>query len=315
MRTKARPEWVNMPKSKTYSAKVKGRLALSLMCAIWGSTFVLNKSALTYVGVFAFLSLRFSLAASILLVGVARYKRERFRLVLKTKRVYLVGFVLFLGYCLQTLGLRLISPSNSGFITGLSVAIVPIAAMSIGSRVRPLHVLAVLVGIVGLYFLSAPLSASNIVGELLTLACSVAFALQIVYTESLDPTLDPISVVAIEVAIVAFLSFAITLSPFDTKPLSTSFDVSHLLNPTVLSAVVIGGALATALALVTQTYFQRYLSSTEVAIIYNLEPLFAAVFAVLVDHLPLSMFEVIGGVFVLSAMTLSALVKQEYAGT
>ncbi len=289
------------------SSKLTGGIALSVICAIWGSTFVLNKSALAHVGVFAFLGLRFTLAMLILLVGVARFRRKHFMVALKTKKVYAVGFLLFLGYCFQTLGLRLISPSSSGFITGLSVAVVPIAAVLIGLRIKLLHIFAVVLGVVGLYFLSSPLSTSNLVGELLTLTSAIAFALQIVFTETFDPTLDPVSAVAIEVAVVAVLSSIISLSPYDTKSPATSYAIANLMNPTVLTAVVVGGALATALALVTQTYFQRHMSSTEVAIIYNLEPLFAALFAVVVDRLPIDTGEVIGGLLVLSAMTLSAL--------
>ncbi len=296
-----------MPENLIQNRKLTGGVALSVMCAIWGSTFVLNKSALAYVGVFAFLGVRFALATLILLVGVAKYRRGRFLAALKTKRIYGVGILLFLGYCFQTLGLRLISPSSSGFITGLSVAIVPIAAVFVGFRIKILHVMAVVLGVVGLYFLSSPLSTSNLLGEVLTLTSAVAFALQIVFTETFDPTLDPLSVVAIEVAVVAVLSTLISFSPFDTKSPLTSYTIANLLDPTVVAAVVVGGALATALALVTQTYFQRYMSSTEVAIIYNLEPLFAALFAVVVDRLPIGTGEVVGGLLVLSAMTLSAL--------
>ncbi|SHE55398.1 EamA-like transporter family protein [Ferrithrix thermotolerans DSM 19514] len=287
------------------TSKVAGGVSLSLICAVWGSTFVLNKDALRFVGVFFFLALRF-LLATVLLFGYASLVRwNQLKLAIKEPLVYLAGIALFLGYCLQSLGLRVIEPATSGFITGLSVAIVPIAAVVLGARVKPLHIVAALIGVAGLYLLSYPLSSANLGGEFVTLMCAVAFALQIVLTEKLPRELDPISVVAVEVAIVTVFSVIVSFTPLETAPLGRSlvgFDQGE-----VLLAIFIGGAIATALALVTQTHFQRYMPSTEVAIVYNLEPLFALLFSVLIDHLNPSYFALVGGVLVLASMTTSAL--------
>jgi len=90
-------------------------LALLAVAAAWGLTFPLGKIVLSTLPPFTYIAVRFGLAAAILL---------------------------FAAYALQTLGLRL-TTSNAGFITGLSVAMVPVIS---AVRVRRMPHPAVLAG-------------------------------------------------------------------------------------------------------------------------------------------------------------------------
>ncbi|MDD4753986.1 MAG: DMT family transporter, partial [Desulfitobacteriaceae bacterium] len=98
-------------------------LALLFVAAIWGATFVTVKNALADITPFYFNALRFSLAA--LILGVISWRK----LPLLNKSLIasgsLIGFFLFAGYSFQTIGLQYTSASNAGFITGLSVVLVP----------------------------------------------------------------------------------------------------------------------------------------------------------------------------------------------
>lgn len=94
---------------------------------IWGTTFVLVKSALTDISPLLFVALRFSLAAVALLVVY-----HRAILSLRSWRTagagVLVGAFLFTGYAFQTMGLRLTTAPRSAFLTGLTSVLVPILA-------------------------------------------------------------------------------------------------------------------------------------------------------------------------------------------
>lgn len=48
----------------------------------------------------------------------------------------LVGFLAFLGFALQTLSLKFVSPGKSAFLTGVSIPLVPLLS-SLLFRVRP----------------------------------------------------------------------------------------------------------------------------------------------------------------------------------
>jgi drug/metabolite transporter (DMT)-like permease len=70
----------------------------------------------------------------------------------------------------------------------------------------------------------------------------------------------------------------------------------------VLPAVLYMGIVATALIFGTQSWAQRHTTSTHTALIFSLEPVFAALFAVLFAGEVLSAREGIGGALVLGGM-------------
>src|SRR5689334_6476901 len=99
----------------------------------------------------------------------------------------LVGTFLTLGYEFQTTGLRLTSASKSAFLTGSSVVIVPIIlAVAYRRHINRWTTIGFISAFAGLYFMTVPAGrggedwASVNRGDLLTLACSVAFALHII---------------------------------------------------------------------------------------------------------------------------------------
>ena len=96
---------------------------LLMVTAIWGSTFVMVKDAVGAYPVFPFLALRFGLGMmALLLVGWQRLKTlDRSNWLAGA----LAGLFLLGGYAFQTLGLQYTSASRAGFITGLSVVLVP----------------------------------------------------------------------------------------------------------------------------------------------------------------------------------------------
>ena len=130
--------------------------ALLIVALIWGSTFVMVKDAVTAYPVFSFLALRFAFATLVLLpvillrCGSMRTSGESPPTSLRAGEPtaqdwerppakqspgvfifaapLLMGLALFAGYALQTFGLRLTTPAKAGFITGLSVVIVPVVS-------------------------------------------------------------------------------------------------------------------------------------------------------------------------------------------
>ena len=244
----------------------KADAALVWNSLVWGSTFALVKSALAGISPLKFLALRFTLATLVLspLLWRAR-KRWSWKAV---RCGVLVGFFLFSGYALQTFGLRLTTAPKSAFLTGLTSLMVPLLASCV-YRVRPQvsEVVGVIVATVGLGLMTLEGATGRIgAGDLLTLACALAFAAHIVTLGHFSGEMSFELLSVAQIATAAVLAASLCLWT-DTSPIQW--------RPIVVYGILITGLLATALAFTIQAWAQQFTTSTRTALIYMLEPVFA----------------------------------------
>src|SRR5262249_53908257 len=136
------------------------------------------KEALAGAGPLTFVALRFALAALVVLPMV-RFRSATLSWGL-VRAGGLVGLCLFAGYALQTAGLQFTSAAKAGFITGLSVVIVPLLE---AAALRRPPAWSTLVGValatLGLALLTLGGDVTVELGDLLVLGCALAFALHI----------------------------------------------------------------------------------------------------------------------------------------
>ena len=103
--------------------KLVAQLGLLLTALIWGATFIIVKDAIDLVTFppFIFAAVRFTLAAlCVIFLFDFKYLKDDFA------GPCLCGIILFIGYGFQNYGLEATSPTNSAFITSISVVMVPI---------------------------------------------------------------------------------------------------------------------------------------------------------------------------------------------
>ncbi|MGB8649549.1 MAG: DMT family transporter [Mycobacteriales bacterium] len=268
-------------------------LALVGVTAIWGSTFVVVKDAVTQMPVTDFLTWRFALAA---LAMLALRPRAVARLGTAGRRAgATVGLALGTGYLLQTLGLQHTSAAVSGFITGLFVVLTPLgAAVLLRTPPAASAWLAVLVATTGLALLSLHgLSVGS--GELLTLGCAAAFALHIVGLGQWASSYDPYGLAVVQLLTTALLCGLVAVPGGLAVPPSWS----------VWGALALTALAATALAFVVQTWAQAHLSPTRAAVVMTMEPVFGGLFAVLLAGEVLGVRTLVGAGLVLAAMILT----------
>ena len=100
-----------------------------MIAFIWGSTFVLVKEALNDASPLALNSARMVVAAVLLAI----FYRKKIAVLTRPALIagVVVGFFLYLGYALQTSGLKLTTPSKSAFLTGTSSVLVPLLLVAI----------------------------------------------------------------------------------------------------------------------------------------------------------------------------------------
>ncbi len=285
--------------------------ALLFVTAVWGGTFVMVQNAVNSTPVFAFIALRFSLASLVLLpffisnrrgllAGRPDFRRLTTRLPRQRRQWQLllpgagVGLALFAGYAFQTAGLLYTTPAKAGFITGLSVVMVPIG-QAIFFRQSPGRGPALGVGLatVGLALLSLQADLSVGLGDLLVLACAVSFAAHILLVGRLAPNWQPLHLAFVQIATVALLSSGVALTL--ERPLS-------LPAGNVWFAVAFTGLLATSLAFFLQSRAQQATTPTHTALIFAAEPVFAGLFSFLLIGEILGPRQIIGCTLILAGM-------------
>lgn len=239
------------------------RLALILTTLIWGATFPATKAALAQIPPFSFMFLRFLLGA-LLAIGVYLAMGGRLRADRELLRISGIATIfLFLGYVTQTVGLQYTTASNSAFITVLYVIFVPIFLRRFEGRTWFSAALA----LTGLWFLIHPSLEMN-VGDLLTLACAVTFAAHIACMEAFSRRGEAALFFLWQMMLVTLL-----LGPTMLIEGPTAAQIA----PTGILLVGLGvtGGLATG-AFAVQVWAQRVLPAQQVALIFSLEPAFAA---------------------------------------
>ena len=278
--------------------------ALLLVAAIWGATFVMVQDAVSGFPVFAFLALRFSLAALALLPFYAGARRWRpvpagaassgGTGVHALLPGLLVGLALFSGYAFQTFGLRDTTPAKAGFITGLSVVMVPLG-QAIFMRRPPGRGPALGVGLatvgLGLLTLQADLSVSR--GDLLVLSCAVSFAAHILLVGRFAPHWHPLRLALVQIATVAVLS-SVAAATWD-RPIGWPAGNGWF-------AAAFTGLLATSLAFFLQSRAQQATTPTHTALIFAAEPVFAGLFSFLLVGEVMGPRQIAGSALILAGM-------------
>jgi len=252
-------------------------ISLLLVTLVWGSTFVLVKNAIDSLEPFSFNGVRFLIAAIVLIVCLLLFDRKQLKqlnLKIMVSGV-IIGFWLFLGYATQTIGLLYTTSSKAGFITGLNVVFVPLISMFL-VKLYPSRnaVLGILVATIGLFLLTmTDVTALNI-GDGFVFLCSISFAMQIILTGKYSSRFPTLLLTVIQITTCAIFSI---ISSFIFEDWKKSLNVHILFSKNVLTALIITSILATAVAFFVQTNFQKYTTATRVALIFAMEPVFAAI--------------------------------------
>jgi drug/metabolite transporter (DMT)-like permease len=286
------------------SRALKAHLLLVLITIIWGATFVVIKNALSDITPLFFNAVRMLLASVCLLAIFWKQIRQIRRAAFWSGA--LVGVFLWLGYEFQTTGLRLTTPSKSGFLTGISVVLVPIfLAIFWKRKINHWTLLGVMAAFVGLVLMTVPAGenawaewSSVNAGDLLTLACAVAFAFQIIYLGR-STRVHPFQQIAFLQAAVAAALMIITVPLVETVSVSWT--------PGVIWAIVLTGVLGTAVAFTVQAWAQQFTPATHTALIFSLEPVFAWLASYLVLHERLGARTATGAGLILAGVLVSEL--------
>lgn len=252
------------PESKRYA--VQG--ALIAVAAVWGGTFVVVKDAVALYPLYAFLSLRFSIAV----IAFAVVAPASVRLMnAKTLRVgVLAGVFLTAGYVFQTWGLQDTSASKAAFITGMFVVITPaLQALVLRRPPRGVTIAGVVLAVLGLWLLTGGGGGGWNLGDTRVFLCAVAYSAHMLVLGSVGHHHDVRPFTLVQLLTVAVFCGIVSLA---TEPVALPIEAS------VWVALAVTGILGSAVAFAVQSYAQRILSPTKTALILISEPAFGGLF-------------------------------------
>jgi drug/metabolite transporter (DMT)-like permease len=288
------------------SRSLKAHLLLLAATFVWGSTFIVIKNALADSTPLVFNAVRMVFAALVLCIIFFRQLRSIPSGALRAGAE--IGTLMWLGYEFQTAGLLYTSASKSAFLTGISVVLVPLLLAVFWRRHVNRYTLAgVFAAFIGLYLLCVPpgqgLSLASLNrGDLLTLACAVAFAFQIIILGRSAQHYTFAHLVPIEISVCA-LWMLISI------PIAERHGYIRL-TPGMMGALAATALLGTVACFIVQAWAQRFTPPTHTALIFSLEPVFAGLASYLLIGERLGSRGLFGATLILIGVLASELLGQ-----
>jgi drug/metabolite transporter (DMT)-like permease len=275
-----------------------GIVLLILTTILWGTSFIITKNITEDVPIFFYIGLRFAIA----LVGFIPFFPYLKHL---NKRVLLMGLgtgmLYFFGFAIQTIGLQTTTAGKTGFITGLSVIIVPFIAW-LGFK-KPLNKriwVAVILSVGGMALLLLEGESGVIIGDLLVIICAFFWAFYIIYNDKFVRLVDIYSYSIIQIVVICCTGFIFSFAVQESYG-SLSF------SPDFWYVMIYMGIVVMTLSILFQNWSQQHVAATQTAIIFALEPVFAVLFGFLIGGEVLSIFGWIGCSLIFMAIIIAVI--------
>ena len=274
-------------------------LALLGATLLWGSSFTSIKvcgSALagavhrhvpSEFGPLLLTAVRFTLALPLLLLGWRPARNLRMR---ASDLPYLAGVAIPMatGFGLQAAGLATVAATLSGFVTGLCVCVTPALEWGVfGHRPNRWLVVGIAMATLSVCLMTGGSAEGwrfNL-GVVLTALCTLAFSFQIICTGRASRRVGAGPITTASFAAAAALGWAAALALGGPVAVGEALRAVAA-NPLFWKHAVILVLGATIGAMVLMNVFQERVSSSEAAVIYTAEPVFAMIFAVAILGLP-----------------------------
>ncbi|MCY1503463.1 carboxylate/amino acid/amine transporter [compost metagenome] len=250
---------------------LRADLLMLITAMIWGSAFVAQRMGMDHIGPFLFSGLRMGLGMLALLplllmrpLDLGEQPSNRGLWI----GGGLMGLALALGVNLQQVGLLFTSVTNSGFITGLYVIVVPLLGLFLGHRTGLGTWLGASLAVVGMFLLSVGENFHVASGDWLQLAGAFIWGAHVLLVGVFARRYDPIRLTIIQFLVCAVLSLALAVVFEELR-----WDMIVAAGPSILY----GGLISAGIGYTLQVVAQKDAIASHAAIILSLEAVFAAI--------------------------------------
>lgn len=285
--------------------QIQGSLLLVFATLIWGSTFVAQSTGMDHIGPFTFLAIRNIMGAAFLFL--LSFVTDRFSKDSKTakdrwmnpklwKAAFLCGTPLFVAAALQQMGIVSTDPGKSGFLTAMYIVFVPIFGIFLKRRPSKWIPVSVVLGVIGLYFLSCVGVTSVSVSDLLLIGCAIVYAIQILCVDLFGLELDSVRLNCLCCTIT--FAFATIATILFESPTWEAVNVCW-------GPLLYAGVLSSGIAFTLQMAGQKHVEPSTASLLMSLESVFAVLSGWIVLGDVLNLWESIGCVLIFIAIMLS----------
>lgn len=272
-------------------------LTLLFVTLVWGATFPAMKLMTAHLSGVEISALRFVVAA----ICMAPFALQADRAAWRDGAI--LGAVALVSYVTQAWGLQYISSNRSAFITTLNVLMVPLLGMLFfGTRPTLVVLAAAVLACSGIGLMSWD-GGAHLWADLATVVCALAYALYVILLSERSARHSARALAATQIFWMALLGCAWMLVDNGAERMQTL--LPRALEPQVLGGLLYLGIVATAGMLFLQAVAQRHVSADKAAVIYAMEPVFAALIAWAWLSERLSLYAALGGAMVIGAVLLS----------
>jgi drug/metabolite transporter (DMT)-like permease len=210
-------------------AKREAVAGLLFATVIWGISFPVIKLALNEISPSLFISLRFILAALIVL-GYLALARKPVKKLLNEKILWILGITNAIGFVMEFYGLTLTTASKASLLVNVNVVFMAIfSAIMLKDKITGKAKLGILVGLIGVFFTTtggdlSSLVQGSVIGDLIIFIGGMVWAFSNIYNKraATELGLSPMEVtesmsITTAITLIPLLFFtplAFTLTPF-----------------------------------------------------------------------------------------------------
>ena len=251
-----------------------GRSALIATPLIWGTSFVVFKSALEDITPLWVLAIRFGGAALIMLLAAIPKLKELDKNYVIGGAV--MGLCLAAAYTLQTYGLVYTTPGKNAFLTATYCILVPFLCWLLFKK-KPdrYNVSAAVICLVGMGFVCLNDDLSVNLGDMLTVSCGLFFGLHIIATSHYVECRNVLLLTMLQFAVAGALCLVFAML-FEPRP--ANIPGSSWVSIAYLTVVCTG------VCFFLQTVGQKYTPPSAVAVIMTLESVFGTALSIIMGQ-------------------------------
>ena len=289
-----------------------GVILLLGVAAIWGTSIIVGKIGVSYLGPFAFTLVRNILAGTALLFIVLirdhvlrrpaadspegeTVQEDRDVLI---KGGLACGFFLFAGTYLQHAGLQYIDAGKGGFLMALYMVIVPVVSIFFLKQKPPRSmIICIPLAVSALWLLSVHDGLSAGKGEVLSFLSAFGFAGHILSGDYFAKRCD-----VIKMSVIQFYSGAV-MAAVGMVIAGETQTLRYL--PDALLPMLYCGFIAGAGGFTLQLIGQRYVAASLVGLLISMESVFSVLMGFIFLHERLSVREALGCVMMFAAILIS----------
>lgn len=268
--------------------QLKANMLMVIVTMFWGLSYTFMVMGLETLEVFNTVALRSFIA--FIIAGLIFYKKL---MHIDRKTILyaaIQGFFLVFAIGFPMFGVKTTPASNAGFLVSLTVVLVPIITSFIEKKLPTRTVsIAIICTMIGISILTLNSALTFQIGDMYCLLTAVAYSIYIVLNGKFTRSVDSLSFGIYQMGFATIISGIFCLL----------FEVPKI--PTTSSGwiAVLGlGLLCSAFGFIGQTVAQQYTSATLTGLIFSLEPIFAAIFAVIFLDELITIKLIIGGLLV-----------------